>query len=326
MKNRKKTDQTIKDGKYAELINEIAEHIYQDNIKSTDRRAIVIFPDGNKREIDLLVTLKNGQEIAFEVRDRRGNQGIDWVDKVIGKYKNTHFSKIWICTFGDCNLSKNAIRSLKYNNIGWRNININDEDISNKPVLFINAIKTIDDDSEMYINGEKYQELILKCMNQRGKSFDVSLRKKILQDIKSILETNFDNYLDHNSIDYKTTIDLGSLPTNLGKSTLEIKIKLPLVHYSFYDYFSENYVISNDDKENYLLATKNKSFFITDNCIVINFSFLSNLRNKGYIISNHFLTDMTVIPKKYRNKNKIRIIDVDGNSQDTLMKIVGYKK
>ena len=59
---------------------------------------------------------------------------------------------------------------------------------------------------------------------------------------------------------------------------------------------------------------------------MINFSFLSNLRNKGYIISNHFLTDMTVIPKKYRNKNKIRIIDVDGNSQDTLMKIVGYKK
>ena len=139
----------IKDGKYAEIINEIAEHIYRDNIETTQRRAKILFPDGNKREIDLLVKLKNGEEIVFEVRDRKGNQGVDWVDQVIGKYKNTRFAKIWICTFGNCNLSKDAIRTLKYNNIGWRNISINSEDITNKPVLFINAIKALDDDSDM---------------------------------------------------------------------------------------------------------------------------------------------------------------------------------
>lgn len=54
------------------------------------------------------------------------------------------FSKVRICTFGDSYLTKDAIRTLKYNNIGWRNIDINNNDISNDPVLFINAIKTIE--------------------------------------------------------------------------------------------------------------------------------------------------------------------------------------
>lgn len=39
----------VKDGKYAEISNEIAEHIYQDNIEKTEKRAKGLFPDGNKR-------------------------------------------------------------------------------------------------------------------------------------------------------------------------------------------------------------------------------------------------------------------------------------
>ena len=118
----------IKDGKYAEILTEIAEHIYQKNIIKTKKRYILKTPDGNNREIDMVVTLKNGDKIAFEVRDRKGKQGVEWIDQVIGKYKNTEFSKIWICTFGDCNLSKDAIRALKYNKIGWRNIDINNNE------------------------------------------------------------------------------------------------------------------------------------------------------------------------------------------------------
>ena len=71
--------------------------------------------------------------------------------------------------------------------------------------------------------------------------------------------------------------------------------------------------------------TKNKSIFVTDKYIVLNFSYLSNLRNEGYIISSHYLLKMNSIPEKYRNKNKMRIIDVDGNCQDTLLKVIGYK-
>ena len=235
----------IKDGKYAEIINEIAEHIYRDNIKTTQRRAKILFPDGNKREIDLLVKLKNGEEIVFEVRDRKGNQGVDWVDQVIGKYKNTRFAKIWICTFGNCNLSKDAIRTLKYNNIGWRNISLNSEDITNKPVLFINAIKALDDDSDMEINGKKYKELMMGCMDQNGNVFDVSLRNQLLTEIKNVLINNFDSYLDKSCIEYKTVLDIGSLENNFNTSILDIKINLPLLHYNLCDYFCENYIISN---------------------------------------------------------------------------------
>jgi uncharacterized protein YciU (UPF0263 family) len=317
----------IKDGKYAEIINEIAEHIYQDDIEKTERRAKISFPDGNKREIDLLVTLKNKDKIAFEVRDRDGNQGVDWVDQVIGKYKNVDFAKVWICTFGNSYLTKDAIRTLKYNNIGWRNINVNNADeISKEPVLFIDAIKTIDDDSDMEINGEKYKELMIGCMDEKGNIFDISLRKQLLMEINSIITSDFDSYLNKNYIEYTTTMDIGAIENNFDSTTIKIKITLPLIHYSLCDYFSEKYIVSDNDKEDYLLATKNKSIFITDKFIVLNFSYLSKLRNEGYIISNHYIIRMTSIPEKYRKKNKMRIIDVDGNSQDTLLKVIGYKQ
>lgn len=315
----------VKDGKYAEIINEIAEHIYHDNIEKTEKRAKVLFPDGNKREIDLLVTLKNKDKIVFEVRDRSGNQGVDWVDQVIGKYKNTCFSKVWICTFGDSYLTKDAIRTLKYNNIGWRNIDINNNDISNDPVLFINAIKTIDDDSDMEINGEKYKELMLGCIDGKGNTFDISLREQLLQEIKEIIVANFDNYVDKSYIEYNKTINIDNLESNFNSSVLKIKITLPLVHYNLCDYFSENYNISNNNEKDYLLSTKNKSIFVTEEYIVLNFSYLSNLRNEGYIISNHYLLKIDSIPERYRKKNKLKIIDVDGNSQDTLLKVIGYK-
>lgn len=96
---------------------------------------------------------------------------------------------------------------------------------------------------------------------------------------------------------------------------LKTKITLPLVHYNLCDYFSENYNISNNNEKDYLLSTKNKSIFVTEEYIVLNFSYLSNLRNEGYIISNHYLLKTDSIPERYRKKNKLKIIDVDGNSK-----------
>ncbi len=318
---------TKKDGKYAEIINEIAEHIYQDNIQTTERRAKILFPDGNKREIDLLVKLKNKDEIVFEVRDRDGNQGVDWIDQVIGKYKNINFSKIWICTFGDCYLTKDAIRTLNYNNIGWRNIDVRDDNsISNNPVLFLNAIKTIDDESSLEINGEKYNTLMISCLDDRGISFDISLREQVLEEIKKIISTNFDYYLDKSCIKYEATIDITGIENNFEVSTLNIKITLPLIHYTLCDCFSESYDILNNQENDYLISTKNKSIFITEEYIVLNFSYLSNLRDEGYIISDHYTLNISSIPEKYRKKNKIKIIDINGNSQDKLLKVVGYKQ
>lgn len=315
-----------KDGKYAEIINEIAEHVYHDNIKKTERRAKVKFSDGNYREIDLLVTLNNGEQIVFEVRDRRGNQKVDWIDQVIGKYTGMPFSKVWVCTFGDCYLTKDAIRKLNYYNIGWRNIDINNDDsLSENPVLIIDAVKAMDDDSEMIINGQKYRELVVKCINPKGELIDISLREQILNQVKLTVESNFDFYLEKNNIEYEIDVDLGSIPSNFDSNVVKIKINLPLVHYTLYDYFSDNYIVSDNNKQDYLLATKNKSVFITDKYIVLNFSYLSNLKSEGYIISNHYLLFLESIPEKYKGKCKLRIIDVDGNSNAKLMKVMGYK-
>lgn len=315
------------DGKYAEVINEIAEHIYQDNIEKTERRAKIKFPDGNIRELDLLVTLKTSEQIVFEVRDRKGNQGIDWVDQVIGKYKNMKFYKIWICTFGKCNLSKDAIRALEYNNIGWRNIDIyNKESISNEPVLSIDALKLcIDDKCNMTINGEKYKELMIECLDNNGKIIGISLKDQLLNEIKNKIINDYDNYIGINKIDFETIMDIGKIENNFESSRLNIKISIPVVHYELYDFFSENYIVFDDYKENYLLSTKNKSIFITNDYIVLNFSFLADLRDEGYVISNHYLLNIKAIPEKYRNKNKIKIIDVNGNAQDKLIKVIGYK-
>lgn len=150
------------DGTYAEIINEIAEHIYNDKIIETKRRAKIKFPDGNIREIDLLVTLKNKKQVVFEVRNRKGNQGVEWIDQVIGKYKNTSFSKVWICTFGKCNLSKDAINTLTYNNIGWRNIDIKENDTlmnNQQPILKLDAIKIYDKECVMKVNDDIYSEI-----------------------------------------------------------------------------------------------------------------------------------------------------------------------
>lgn len=316
-----------KDGKYAEIINEIAEHIYQDNIKSTERRAKVLFPDGNIRELDLLVTLNNNEQIVFEVRDRVGNQGVDWIDQVIGKYKNTKYSKIWVCTFGQCNLSKAAIKSLKYNNIGWRNIEIMDaKNFSSEPILYINALKIVYDESEMLINGEKYRKLILGCVDGNGNKVSVSLKDLIFNDIKSFISKDFNEFKNKNNMIFQTQLNINNLENNFNSSVLNISISVPLVHYDIFDYFSEKYIISNNNEDGHLLSTENKTIFINDDYLIINFSFLANLREKDYIISNHFILNVKAVPKEYRSKNKIKIIDIDGNSQDVLLKVLGYKE
>ena len=316
-----------KDGKYAEIINQIAEHIYRDDIDNSQRRSKVVFPDGNEREIDLLVKLKNGDEIVFEVRDRKGNQGVDWVDQVIGKYQKTNFKTVWICTFGDCDLTKDAIRSLKYNNIGWRNISINsDEEIPNMPIILIDAIKVVYDELVLTINENEYRELMVEGIDENGNSISISLKQQMLEEISNIVKNDFDKFLNSNYINYETTIDIPGINNNLNSSTLRIKMVLPLMHYTLCDYFSEKYDISNNNEEEYLLATRNKSVFIADDCIVFNSTYLSYLRENGYIVSNHFLINIKAIPKKYRLKNVIKIIDVDGNSHYKVIKVIGYKE
>lgn len=100
-------------GQYAEVMTEYAEHIYRDSICKTERNYKFIAPEGTEREVDVCTTLKSGEKIAFEVRDRKSTQSIDWVDQIIGKYLTSPFEQVWLCTFDGCSLSSEAIKKLK---------------------------------------------------------------------------------------------------------------------------------------------------------------------------------------------------------------------
>lgn len=261
------------------------------------------------------------------MRDRNGNQGVEWIDQVIGKYKNTDFAKIWVCTFGNCNLSKDAIRALKYNNIGWRNIEIcNNEKLEKDiPILSIDALKIIDDDTKMLINDEEYKDLMIYGKNEQNEVVEISLRMQIINEIKKILSSDIDNFIDKSNIEYEMDIELENIENNFNTNKLHIKINLPIIHHKLFDFFSESYVVRNNEIPSKLLTTKNNSIFITDDCIVLNFSFLENLRLEGYLISNHYILNIKAIPEEYRKTNEIKIIDVEGNSKDVLTKVIGYK-
>lgn len=329
--NKKRKEKVImrNDGKYAEIINELAEHIYNNKILKTQRRAKIKFPDGNIREIDLLVILKNQEQIVFEVRDRKGNQGVDWIDQVIGKYKDTSFSKIWICTFGKCSLSKDAIRALTYNNIGWRNIDVGESELNfnnnKEPVLKLHAVKIYNEECIMKVNNEVYREVELKGINSNKEDVSIYLKENLLDDIRNDIKINFDNYLNINNVVYKTRIEMSGIENNFNKNSIDVEINLPISHYIIYDYFNEEYYINNNSENDTLLSTNNKSIFISNDNIILNFSYLSNLEKEGYIVADHYVLNIQAIPQKFRDKNKIKIIDVDGNSNRVIKKVVGYK-
>lgn len=175
----------MKEWKYAELITEIANRIYLDDIEKIKRNYRYKFKSGVNQEIDVCVFLKNGKKIVFEVRDRDGNQGSDWIHEVYGKYENEDFDYVWVCTFGSCDLASTATKVIDYRKIGWRNININGEYRgSNKPIILTDAIQIIPEEIELTINGQKYKDLKAIGLNDKGENVEINLKDQIIEESK----------------------------------------------------------------------------------------------------------------------------------------------
>lgn len=314
------------DGKYAEIVNEIAEHIYNDSILSTERRAKIRFPDGNMREVDLLVKTKDGKTIVFEVRDRSGNQPVDWVDQVIGKYKDLECERIWICTFGDCNLSKCAIRSASYNSIGWRNIDLSESQPGDEPILYIDALKPIKEACTLTVNGDEYDELYLQCKTNDGRIVDMSLKEEFYKSALTELAEKVSINHNNNSFLYKCTINTDNLLSNMGTKVLNVELSVPITFYTIVDFFVEHYDVDNNGVKENIVISKRKSVFLSEDTITIDFGFLQRIRDEGYIISNAFIINTKAINERYGSKSKIRLIDIDGNCKDIPMRIYGIKR
>ena len=173
-------------GKEAEKLTEIIIHLYGNTIEKTECNYKWHSNANILRETDVCVLLKNGDKIAFEVRDRHGVQKIDWIDSVIGKYKDSPFSSIWVCTHNNCRLSREAIKQLNAHNIKWLPIisvdSDNDEIIASFP-----AIKPLFE--EMIIENVNYKNVVIEYKNTRDNSkFEMKLTDIIKNELYSIID------------------------------------------------------------------------------------------------------------------------------------------
>lgn len=320
----------MKNGKYAELITDIANRIYLDNIEKIIRNYRCRFKSGVTKEIDVCVFLKDGKKIAFEVRDRQGNQSSRWAEQVYGKYEGEEFDYVWICTFGNCNLSSSAIKVADYRKIGWRNININGEyKESNKPIVETEAIQIIPETIELTINGELYKELKAEGINERGEKIDIDLKKQIIKDAKKIIENNFEKFNRISFFENIIDFQIDNIDTNLSKGNNIVKVLIPIEHIIFCDYLSKKFEIEDHNKrndENILIVSKNNSIFITNKKFVIDLSYIGRLKNENTIFKNSIIINVDEIPEEYRNTKNIKFINMDGKEDIKVYKVVGYKK
>ena len=312
---------TLKKGQYAEIMTEYAEHIYRASVSETKRNYMFKSPEGTMREVDICTTLTSGERIAFEVRDRHSTQGIDWIDQVIGKYNDSDFKYVWICTFDGCKLSKDAIKKLEYHHIGWRDFQLlNEFAMEENPIIMISGIELLKDEIVVRIGNEVYQDVRFQMTEDSDKESYIDIAIGICT---SIIQSNFHQFDEINIFTYTHEQNLNGIKHNFDDEVIKIEIEIHLKHTIFVDYFDEKYIVNNNQNEEILLSTNDKSIFITNDTLIINFGYICDLMETGIIDSN-FLINLQTIPEEYRNNlNKVKFVDVSGKGNCIPMKMYG---
>lgn len=299
----------MKDGKKAEFICNLCEYIYREDLKSTKVREMVKSSDGTVREIDVVVELKDNKKIAFEVRERKGNQSIEWIDQVIGKYLDLKFDEVWVCTFNECSLSKDAVKKLRYHGIGWRNINVtNIDNLDKKPSLIAKAIK-IDKDS-------------FNIKNNCSENIEFSIEKIRLDSYrkcKEFISLNFDKFDGCKKIGIE--YDLSVINPDFGTA----RIEYDLFQFLYTDYFSVEYQIDEKNKIKFLKSCKGESLFLTEDTLVVDFGYISKLFDSDTIINSNFIIDTKFINTINPNIKQMKMINTDNNNKIIPMAIYGLK-
>lgn len=313
----------LKKGEYAEIMTKYAEHIFRESISTVKLNEKIKAPDDTKREIDVITTLTSGEQYAFEVRDRKSVQGIDWIDQIVGKYIDLGFEYVWICTFDGCSLSAEAIKKLRYHNIGWRDFTLlSDNKFDLPPILMVNAVEIIEDGIEITVNGEKYEDL--NYMMHEGCE-NISFKCTNINNCKLTIQENFDAFQNVDEFVFENKLPLEGVQNNFNGEFADIRMEIPLKHKVYVDYIDEEYVVKNNEEEEELLSTRNKSIFITGDTLVINFEYLVKLA-KDTVIDDNFILNTGMLPQKYRNISKVKFIDASGEGTIIPMKMYGIKR
>ncbi|MFA5676034.1 MAG: hypothetical protein WDA65_05875 [Christensenellales bacterium] len=317
----------MKQGQYAEIMTEYAEHIYQKHVNKTERNYRFIAAEGTSREVDVCTILTTGEMIAFEVRDRHSTQGIEWIDQIIGKYYGSPFMQVWLCTFDGCTLSSNAIKKLNHHKIGWRDFELVRHSPINStiPTLMIEGILPIKNEIEILVNGIKYNDLHIETVNCNGNDEDISFKDEKVKQFQGIAAANYLAFADINFFKISDDIDVNNIKNNFNASCLSIETTIPLQHKVFMDYFDENYIVKNNHEKTFMVATKEKSVFLTDSQLVINLSFFGNMKKDGVVFNSFFKLNISSIPETYRKQiSTWKLIDVNGTGKGmAITKIFG---
>ena len=314
-------ENSFKKGQYAELMAEYTEHIFRDEVSKTERNYKFLAPEGALREVDVCTTLLSGEMIALESRDRKSTQSIDWIDQIIGKYIDSPFAKKWVCTFDGCKLSSEAIKKLEHYNIGWRDFTLMNDNLNGKPILTVYGVVIDMANSSLLVNGEAYQDLQYSY-DQNGTA--ISYKEMHFEMIDAEIRKDFSVIKQKDFLTIKETVTLGGIHNNIDKEEIEIELTHPLRHKVYVDFFDESYVVRNDKEEDVLLSSKNKSVFITKDTLVINFSYLYSFE-ENVIMDRFVRIDLSSLPEEYRNINKVKFVDVEGEGKVIPMKLYGLK-
>lgn len=314
-----------KQGKYAELMTEYAEHLYREAISKTERNYHFTSVEGTDREVDVCTRLTSGELIAFEVRDRNGAQSIDWVDQVIGKYAGSPFKQIWLCTFDGCTLSGPAIKKLEYHHINWRDFTLLKENaLSETPVLIANAIVLDTKNATLTADGEFFQDLQLSYFKDKPLTSYIGM---CADRSKPMISENFCQLATVNYLSLEEDIPIEGSNTNfdLSKKVVHTKLEIPLIHKVFVDYFDEAYMVKNNSDASVLVSTQEKSMFIVDDTLAIDFGFFYSLGD--HIVFDHnFIIQLDAIPEKHKPIKRVRFMDVAGEGKVIPMKMFGVRK
>ena len=184
----------------------------------------------------------------------------------------------------------------------------------------ISGIELLKDEIVVRIGNEVYQDVRFQMTEDSDKESYIDIAIGICT---SIIQSNFHQFDEINIFTYTHEHNLNGIKHNFDDEVIKIEIEIPLKHTIFVDYFDEKYIVNNNQNEEILLSTNDKSIFITNDTLIINFGYICDLMETGIIDSN-FLINLQTIPEEYRNNlNKVKFVDVSGKGNCIPMKMYG---
>ncbi|MFY0643168.1 MAG: restriction endonuclease [Bacteroidia bacterium] len=106
---------------FEKLIEKLEKSAGTNSLNISSPKYLIDKSTGGQREIDILVSVDHGtitNTVAFECRDRKSKQGVEWIEAIISKYNDLDVDKVIAVSTGG--FTKGALAKAKRNHIETR--------------------------------------------------------------------------------------------------------------------------------------------------------------------------------------------------------------